>query len=336
MGVPKPAGSVQFPDHYMRTMVADRLAQLGYYLRREDPRRLILTGAMLVLLGGILPAYLGVELTRGLRGTDRGAGPHASSVWGLHETFARPDLGAGPVPRRYAARLPEDWAELSDTDARKDVFVGIMLPLALRANEIVLSQRSRLLGILDRLEAGKRLSSKDRAWAQALAASYGLDLPKVELKRLKTLVRRVDTIPPSLTIAQAAIESGWGSSRFAAEGNALFGQWAEEGDGAMVPANRDEGRTYAIKSFDTLQDSVLSYMRNLNSHRAYRHFRAARAAMRREGQTFSGPVLAEHLAAYSQKGKRYVRNLQAIMEHNNLAVLDGAVLESLTQAKRSD
>jgi Bax protein len=320
----------------MQIFAADRLPRLAAYLRREDPRRLILAGAMLVLMGGIFPAYLGVELTRGPRGADSGMGPSAASVWHLQEALNRPDLGTGSVPRHFAARLPADWTELSDTDARKDVFIGIMLPLALRANEIVLNQRSRLLGILDRLEAGKRLSSKDRAWAQALAASHGLDMPKVELKRLKTLVRRIDAVPPSLTIAQAAIESGWGSSRFAAEGNALFGQWAEEGDGAIVPANRDEGRTYAIKTFETLQDSVLAYMRNLNSHRAYRKFRAARAAMRRDGKPISGPALAEYLSAYSQKGERYVRNLRAIMEHNNLALLDAAALQSPNEAKRTD
>lgn len=327
---------MQFPEHRVHILAADWHTRLASLLRREDPRRLILAGAMLILLGGIFPAYLGVELTRGPRGVDGGLARSAASVWHLQVALDRPNLGAGPVPRLFATHLPPDWAELSDTEARKDLFIGVMLPLALRANEMVLSQRARLLGILARLEAGKRFPAQDRDWAQALAASYGLEVPTLDAKRLKTLVRRVDAVPPSLTIAQAAIESGWGSSRFAADGNALFGQWAEEGDGAIVPANRDEGRTYAIKTFDTLQDSVLSYMRNLNSHRAYRKFRAARAAMRRDGQPFSGPVLAEYLSAYSQKGERYVRNLRAIIDHNNLAVLDAAALQSQNEAKRTD
>ena len=154
-----------------------------------------------------------------------------------------------------------------------------------------------------------------------------MDEGEITAKLLKTLKTMVDIVPPSLAIAQAAIESGWGTSRFTAEGNALYGQWAEEGEGAMVPAERDAGRTYAIKSFDNLQASVLSYMHNLNTHRAYRAFRAARAVMRESGRRITGPSLAKHLGAYSERGERYIRDLSAIMTQNGLGALDAAALQ---------
>ena len=145
--------------------------------------------------------------------------------------------------------------------------------------------------------------------------------------RIDDLSRRVDIIPPSLAIAQAAIESGWGTSRFTTEGNALFGQWSEDKDDSMIPARRDAGRTYAIKRFSTLLGSIKAYMRNLNSHRAYRKFRAARAKSRAAGKEIAGPPLAKLLGSYSQRGPEYVRALTSIIEINQMASLDRAILK---------
>ncbi|MFQ5466752.1 MAG: glucosaminidase domain-containing protein, partial [Kiloniellaceae bacterium] len=137
---------------------------------------------------------------------------------------------------------------------------------------------------------------------------------------------RVDGVPPSLAVAQAAIESGWGTSRFAAEGNALYGQWTEEGAQGMVPANRKPGRTYAIQRFKSLSASVEAYLRNLNTHRAYRAFRRARAIQRRTGGVVRGAPLAPELRAYSQEGMKYVQTILSIIDKNGLDALDRTAL----------
>ena len=320
------------------TRAFSSLGILGRQVHKDDPRRLVLIAALLVLLGVIFPAYLGIELTRGLRlapGSTYGAG---MSWAGLMESFNRQgfELAEGAerteapllVPRVFVAELPHDWRDLNDPGQRKRVFTTVLLPLVLRANEILFERRSRLLEVMAQSRKGARISARDRAWLLALAEGYDVEATEVTDKLLIKLKGMVDIVPPSLAIAQAAIESGWGTSRFAAEGNALYGQWAEEGEGAMVPAERDAGRTYAIKSFDSLQDSVLAYMHNLNTHRAYRAFRAARAKMREKDRRIAGDALARHLGAYSERGERYIRDLNAIMSQNGLAVLDGAALRA--------
>ena len=122
----------------------------------------------------------------------------------------------------------------------------IVLPLVLQANERILAERDRLSGLGK--SGGKKIGAKDRAWLDKLAVSYGL-----ETADMKELTLRVDIIPPSLAIAQAVVESGWGTSRFATEGNALFGQWTEQGRRTMVPADRSFGRTHAVRRFKTLK-----------------------------------------------------------------------------------
>lgn len=317
---------------------AARLETVRRLAHEGDPRRIVLVSALLILLAGIFPAYLGVELTREPRIAPRPA-PKASissadvSSADVMENFSRKGFDlAGDleepliVPRIFISRLPYDWGDFTDAAQRKLAFTTVLLPLVLRANEVILKRRARLVELADRAETGKRISARDRLWVKTLAAYYEVETFEVTEKLLNTLGYRVDIVPPSLAIAQAAIESGWGTSRFTVKGNALYGQWAEEGGDAMVPAERDAGRTYAIQSFETLQDSILAYMHNLNTHRAYRKFRMARGEMRNAGQQISGAVLAKHLKAYSQKGGRYVRDLIAIMLHNSLGALDGAEL----------
>ena len=317
------------------TDVFARLTRLGRLAERGGPRRLVLAAAVLVLLGGVFPAYLGIELTRGLRDAP-GSTYGAEIAWAdLMAHFARQgfDLdaeGGAPlavlpaVPRIFIGALPHDWPALGDPGQRKRAFTTALLPLVLRANHMLLERRGRLLEIAEQ----GRISARDRAWLEALAVDYGLEPSERPERLMEKLALMVDIVPPSLALAQGAIESGWGTSRFAAEGNALYGQWAEEGEGAMVPAERAPGRTYAIKRFDTLQGSVLAYMHNLNTHRAYRAFRAARATLRESGRPISGAALAKHLGAYSERGAPYIAELIAIMEQNALGALDAAKLSS--------
>ena len=204
--------------------------------------------------------------------------------------------GDGRVPRLFLAGLPSDLADVRDTTARKAIFFQTILPLILQINEEVLADRRRLWQLRHNL--------------------------------------RLDIVPPSLALAQSAEESGWGTSRFGREGNALFGMWTTARDGGLTPLRRDQGKTHKIKAYGSLLDSVRSYVRNLNRHGAYRQFRRARALMRRAGAPVDGAVLAGELTAYSQRGEDYVRAIRTIIEANGLRRLDDARL-SETAAKPS-
>ena len=152
------------------------------------------------------------------------------------------------------------------------------------------------------------------------------DRYKVPADNLALLIRRVDVIPPSLALAQAAEESGWGTSRFARQGNAIFGQWTTADGPGLVPRERDEDKDHKVRIFGKLIDSVRAYMLNLNTHRAYRELRRARAALRRAGEPLNGHTLARFLHRYSERGADYVSAIRTMIEANGLDRLDDARL----------
>jgi Bax protein len=229
--------------------------------------------------------------------------------------------GAAPVPRIFLARVPNGLADVQHANDRKDVFLRVMLPLILEANERVQQQRAQLLVIDAKLAAGQTLTGEQLGRLDAIAAEYGLDSDRIDL-----LLRRVDAVPPSLALAQAAIESGWGTSRFVLEGNAVFGQWAWGEEDGLVPLGREQGKTHKIKSFQQLTDSVRAYVHNLNTHNAYRAFREKRLMLRAEGKQLTGISLVPTLTAYSEMKGRYLELLRGIITANDLQPLDGARL----------
>jgi Bax protein len=229
--------------------------------------------------------------------------------------------GGSDVPRVLLLSMPADLADIPETPARKALFLQAVLPLVLQVNDEIQADRDRLSEIRHRMQLGKRLSAADRLWLAVIAERYG-----VENGDLDELLRRVDVIPPSLALAQAAEESGWGSSRFVRQGNALFGQWTFAKNGHLVPLERDDGKDHRIKAFESLIDSVRAYALNLNTHRAYRAFRAQRAALRTEAAPLDGRKLASHLARYSQRGPEYVRTIRNLIVANGLRALDDARL----------
>jgi Bax protein len=294
---------------------------------RVGPRHQALAITALIFLGGIFPAFLGIELTRGIMSH----GPRSVGDVLMDFDLQGFDLGSvlqgqGTVPRVFLPALPRDWRKLAKAAERKRAFTMIILPLVLHANEILLTENDRLRSLSIRVDAKEVLSERDRTWFLAMAELYKVEAPEVTGKAVQALRHRVDIIPPSLAIAQAAIESGWGTSRFTTEGNALFGQWSDDKGDSMVPEGRDAGRTYTIKRFSTLLGSIKAYMRNLNSHRAYRKFRAARAKIRAAGKEVTGLPLAKLLGSYSQQGPKYIGALTSIIEKNRLTILDRAVL----------
>ncbi len=227
------------------------------------------------------------------------------------------------MPRLFLASLPEDFGKIREVAERKALFFRTVLPLILQVNEEILADRRRLWNLRYRLRTGLRLEAADQLWLIVMSERYGVGEGDVD-----ALLRRVDIIPTSLALAQAAEESGWGTSRFAREGNAIFGQWTFAGNGNLVPLRRDDGKVHEVRDFETLLDGAKAYARNLNTHRAYRNFRKLRAAMRRAGRPVEGAVLARTLLSYSERQSAYVESLLSIIAANGLSTLDDARLRA--------
>jgi Bax protein len=229
--------------------------------------------------------------------------------------------GKSKVPRLTLAGLPPDIANISLPNQRKEMFLRYMLPLVLEANHRVQRQRNRLLELKPDLENGAIVSLESWKWFLDLADEY-----QVGAEEISELVRRVDISPPSLALAQAAIESGWGTSRFALEGNSVFGQWTTEQYDGLVPLERPIGHKYKIRSFERPIDAVHSYIRNLNTHRAYNTFRRKRASLRDLDGPLDSLKLVDTLEGYAEEGKTYLQLLKRVILVNNLKTLDHAQL----------
>ncbi len=200
----------------------------------------------------------------------------------------------------------------------------------MRANELILQDRTRAEPLVSRVAAGGALDPDDRKWLTGLALRYKVigdeDSPLDPEALDELLNHRLHAVPVSLVLSQAAEESGWGTSRFAAEGNALFGQWTWGGNSIRPQQQRAGLGDYGIAAFETPLGSVASYMLNLNTHAAYEELRAGRAEMYRGGARISGRQLAETLTRYSERGSEYVDSLHTIMRVNQLDPADDAYL----------
>ncbi len=212
--------------------------------------------------------------------------------------------------------LPAEIKKIENTKKRKDLFIQIILPLVIAENNSIKTDRKKLFRILNKSKNTKA----EQNWLNSKFKQYG-----VINKNLSTLKIRIDEVPISMAIAQAAKETGWGTSRFAQEGNALFGQWTWTGDG-IRPSGADDDSTHKVMKFNILQASVKAYQRNLNTHSTYKNFRSARAELRSDGKKLDSMLLSEHLDKYAETGKEYVKILQQIIKQNNLMDFDDAKL----------
>ena len=230
--------------------------------------------------------------------------------------------GRAPVPRLFLATIPRDFKSVDDPATRKALFMRASLPLILQVNEEIMVTRRHLLRLHDQVRAGHSIPDAERYWLAALARKYGAAADDLE-----ALLVRVDAISPALAMAQAALESGWGQSRFAVDGNALFGQRTWRSGGGIVPTDRAAGKSFEVKHFERLIDGVRDYALNLNRHAAYSDFRAMRAAMRAAGEPLDSYALVTGLEAYSERGVEYIEMLQLIMRANALEHFEAAQLE---------
>jgi Bax protein len=212
--------------------------------------------------------------------------------------------------------LPKEIVKIENTKKRKDLFIQIILPLVIDENNNIKLDRINLFSILNKSKNTKT----EQEWLNIKFKQYG-----VVNKDLSTLKIRMDEVPVSMAIAQAAKETGWGTSRFAQEGNALFGQWTWSGEG-IKPADAEDNSTHKVMRFKVLQASVKAYQRNLNTHSSYKDFRSARAELRDEGKKLDSMILTEYLDKYAETGKEYVKILQQIIRQNDLTDFDDAKL----------
>ena len=212
--------------------------------------------------------------------------------------------------------LPKEIKMIENVQKRKDLFIQIILPLVIKENNNIRLDRKKLFSILNK----SKNTRIEKVWLLKKFKQYG-----VVNKDLSTLKVRMDEVPISMAIAQAAKETGWGTSRFALEGNALFGQWTWSGEG-IKPAGADDDSTHKIMKFKVLQASVKAYQRNLNTHNSYKEFRSARAELRDRGKKLDSIILSEYLDRYAETGKKYVKILQLIIKQNQLTDFDDAKL----------
>jgi len=212
--------------------------------------------------------------------------------------------------------FPQEIKMIENTKKRKELFLQIVLPLVLQENNNIKLDRKRLFSIINK----SNNTELEKKWLNKKFKQYGI--PSKDLSILKI---RMDEVPVSLALAQAAKETGWGTSRFAQEGNALFGQWTWSGEG-LKPKESEEGEGHKVMKFNILQASVRAYQRNLNTHKTYKEFRLARAQLRDEGKELDSIILSQYLDKYAETGQEYVRILRKIIEQNNLKDFDKAKL----------
>ena len=212
--------------------------------------------------------------------------------------------------------FPREIKKIENTKKRKEFFIQIVLPLILQENNNIKLDRKRLFSIINK----SNNSNLEKKWLDKKFKQYGI--PSKDLSILKI---RMDEVPVSLALAQAAKETGWGTSRFAQEGNALFGQWTWSGEG-LKPKEAEENKGHKVMKFNVLQASVRAYQRNLNTHSTYKEFRLARAKLRDAEKPLDSIILSEYLNEYAETGKKYVEILQQIIDQNNLKDFDNAKL----------
>jgi Bax protein len=212
--------------------------------------------------------------------------------------------------------LPQEMKRIENIKKRKNLFIQIILPLIIKENNNIKLDRKKLFSILNK----NKNTKLEINWLTLKFKQYG-----VINKDLSTLKIRMDEVPVSMAIAQAAKETGWGTSRFAQEGNALFGQWTWSGEG-IKPAGADTDSKHKVMKFKVLQASVKAYQRNLNTHSSYKEFRSARAEFRDKKKELDSLILSKYLDKYAETGKDYVKILQQIIRQNKLTDFDDAKL----------
>ena len=212
--------------------------------------------------------------------------------------------------------LPEDLSTIEPTSRRKKIFLSSILPLIVNSNLEILSHRKALC---------QAINNNDNEKKQPIAKKYNIDISTIgDLIIDDTLIRHIDAIPISLAMSQAAVESGWGTSRFALQGNALFGQWVWDESKGIKPKFASD-KNAVVRKFETLDESVKAYMLNLNTHIAYSAMRAKRKRNCSQKKLIGGYDLANWMGNYAITRDEYIKTLRLVIKANKLEILDDLI-----------
>ncbi|RCX07533.1 glucosaminidase domain-containing protein [Marinomonas foliarum] len=209
-----------------------------------------------------------------------------------------------------------DFAAITDVKERKQAFFEFLTPFVNEKNTLILKDRERLTSLLN---SNKKLSTKNKKWVSTLREDHKMiKLDNYSKDDLKALLKRLDIIPVSLVLAQAANESAWGTSRFATKGNNFFGQWCFRKGCGLVPESRDEDADHEVRKFNDARESVFAYIDNLNTNAAYKALRSSREELRQDKEIITGLALVHGLELYSQRGLAYVEEIEGLINYNKL------------------
>ena len=217
----------------------------------------------------------------------------------------------------YTSTLP-DFSAIEDVRTKKQTFFNYMLPKVRKANDKIRANRRLLLMIHGDLTTGGALNEDDIQFVSTLKTRYRINQQTTLGSTIDDLLIRMDVVPESLVLAQAANESGWGTSRFARHANNLFGVWCFREGCGLTPKNRDEGLNHEVAKYETVQEGIVAYIHTINTNPAYIHLRNIRATTRSQELHLSGLDLAEGLLKYSSRGIDYVRDIQQLIRVNEL------------------
>ena len=223
----------------------------------------------------------------------------------------RMSLRDDPATTGVQARV-FDYSEITDVTQKKQMFFDILRPIVQQENRRLLELREDLLAVGE--------DARNQDWVLATAERYGVDGELNEFNWTE-LLRRVDIVPLELVLAQAAMESGWGESRFAQQGNNLFGQWCFTKGCGIVPSQRPEGASHEVRRFASIDEALTSYMHNLNTGHAYNSLRTLRAFLRWQDKPIEGQILAGGLGRYSERGDVYIDEIQQVMLVNRRLIM---------------
>ena len=215
--------------------------------------------------------------------------------------------------------LPDDFMEIQPVNERKKLFINTLLPIIYAENLKILEDRKKILDWWSESQGENFSRDFWPAWLFELSEKYdAVD------SNLGNLLIKVDVIPISMALSQAAIESGWGTSRYLREGNAVYGQYTFEKNKGIEPAKRDSSQKFFIRKFENLSESTKSYFKNINTHLAYESLREERKKLRMNGEVLSGLKLADFLTSYSERKQEYVKDVKKIIESNNFMKFDNS------------
>ena len=218
------------------------------------------------------------------------------------------------------------FSSFKNTQKKKDAFFNFLYPIAVEENMFLLAIREQL----ELLRNKTTLSSDEDEWLTELKENYLVESEETK-ESIDLLLKRVNIIPPSLILAQAAIESGWGTSRFARKGNNLFGHWCFSKGCGLVPKSRDDNKAHEVAKFDSINESIRAYLKNLNSFHRYQDFRLLRSRLEIT-ETGKGVLkLIPGLIAYSEQGELYLKKVRNMIKQNNLQQFDLQFIEELNK-----